>query len=181
MKTPALILALLVTVLLPAQAENVIYEAVKGKLVAVDGRMVAPLENTSRVENAKFYAIYFSAHWCPPCRKFTPKLAKFYKKYSQRYGDFDVIFVSSDKSAEAMDEYMIDEKMLFPAVKFEDRKNLGKIDSYRAKGIPNLVFVDSEGKVLSASYKDGKYIGPYEVLDEMEDILKEKGQKLAGN
>jgi len=23
---------------------------------------------------------YFSAHWCGPCRGFTPKLAKFYKK-----------------------------------------------------------------------------------------------------
>ena len=24
------------------------------------------------------HAYYFSAHWCPPCRGFTPQLVKFY-------------------------------------------------------------------------------------------------------
>jgi len=47
--------------------------------------------------------LYFSAHWCPPCRGFTPKLIEFYKKMSGK--DFEVVFVSSDKDESQFNEY----------------------------------------------------------------------------
>ncbi len=31
----------------------------------------------------KIVAFYFSAHWCPPCRGFTPVLKKFYEVRDQ--------------------------------------------------------------------------------------------------
>jgi len=30
-------------------------------------------------------AIYFSAHWCPPCRKFTPTFVEAYNTYDQTF------------------------------------------------------------------------------------------------
>ena len=30
------------------------------------------------LEDKKILCFYFSAHWCPPCRNFTPILADFY-------------------------------------------------------------------------------------------------------
>ena len=36
------------------------------------------VEADSVLADKKIIAFYFSAHWCPPCRLFTPVLAEFY-------------------------------------------------------------------------------------------------------
>ncbi|GJQ75413.1 hypothetical protein Trydic_g23582 [Trypoxylus dichotomus] len=40
---------------------------------------------------------YFSAHWCPPCKAFTPQLAEVYRLVRKREPTFEIIFVSSDR------------------------------------------------------------------------------------
>ena len=37
----------------------------------------------SVLADKKIIAFYFSAHWCPPCRLFTPVLAEFYSVHSK--------------------------------------------------------------------------------------------------
>jgi len=49
--------------------------------------------------------LYFSAHWCPPCRKFTPVLSEAYTKLKAERDDFELVFVSSDRDQEGFDEY----------------------------------------------------------------------------
>ena len=41
--------------------------------------------------------LYFSAHWCPPCRMYTPKLAEQYAKLVAAGKPFEIVFVSSDR------------------------------------------------------------------------------------
>ena len=65
----------------------------------------------------KVVAVYFSAHWCPPCRAFTPTLIKAYQAAKEQGLPFELIFVSSDEDQEGFDEYTAD--MPFPSVKFE--------------------------------------------------------------
>lgn len=50
--------------------------------------------------------IDFSAHWCPPCRRFTPKLADAYKNVSDDMKkNFDIVFISLDEQQSEFDEY----------------------------------------------------------------------------
>jgi nucleoredoxin len=56
--------------------------------------------------NGKTVALYFSAHWCPPCRNFTPKLAKVFNELTKEVKDkLDIVFVSWDEDEESFKEY----------------------------------------------------------------------------
>ena len=51
-------------------------ELFKGQeLLKADGSKVAA---EGALQGKDFVCLYFSAHWCPPCRMFTPKLKEFY-------------------------------------------------------------------------------------------------------
>jgi len=75
-------------------------------LTKADGSTV---DAATALEQKELVLYYFSAHWCPPCRRFTPMLAEFYKEASQL--GVEVVFVSGDQSEDAMISYM---KVNFP-------------------------------------------------------------------
>lgn len=54
-------------------------------------------------DKAKYIGLYFSAHWCPPCRGFTPSLVTSYKEHLKDKG-LEIIFVSSDRCDAATTE-----------------------------------------------------------------------------
>ncbi|VDN31819.1 unnamed protein product [Gongylonema pulchrum] len=54
--------------------------------------------------NKKIVALYFSAHWCPPCRQFTPVLKEFYEEIDN--DEFEIVFVSLDHSENDLKQYL---------------------------------------------------------------------------
>merc|ERR1712054_640894 len=52
----------------------------------------------------KHVLVYFSAHWCPPCRGYTPDLSKAYAD-SAKKDETAVVFISSDQDQASFDEY----------------------------------------------------------------------------
>merc|ERR1719284_1880447 len=88
----------------------------------------------------KYIGLYFSAHWCPPCRGFTPDLVKAYTNHLKAKG-LEIIFVSSDKSPKEFQEYY--GTMPWLAIPNGDaRKNkLSKL--FGVEGIPTFALVDA--------------------------------------
>lgn len=152
-------------------AEQTVPAQVKGDLVAVQGKKVSRFDDTP-LAGAKYIAVYYSASWCGPCKSFTPKLVEFYNRVKPLNPSFELVFVSRDQSEAEMEAYMKTDKMPWPALSF--RKATGKhpLTKYAGPGIPCLVLLDEQGKVLSDSYVEGKYVGPNKVMSDIEAILK---------
>lgn len=105
--------------------------------------------NPSEIQG-KSLGIYFSAHWCGPCRGFTPKLAEW---YSEGLKDkMEIVFVSSDRDQESFDSYFAEQP--WKALSFDQRgKKEALNDIFDVEGIPTFVVVDGEGNIIT---KDGR-------------------------
>ena len=103
---------------------------------------------TQEALEGKVVGLYFSAHWCPPCRGFTPTLSKLYSDIVGQGKNFELVFVSSDKDETSFNEYY--EEMPWLALPFDDRDRKGQLSNqFQVKGIPTLVLLDEEGKVYT--------------------------------
>jgi len=91
--------------------------------------------------------IYFSAHWCPPCRGFTPKLAEMYTNAFEKKG-MAIVFASSDKDDAAFKDYYGEQPWY--ALPFEKKDLKEKLSKkYKVQGIPSFVIIDPEGKTIT--------------------------------
>jgi thiol-disulfide isomerase/thioredoxin len=120
----------------------------------------------------RYTALYFSAHWCGPCRAFTPRLVEWYQRIRPKYPDFELIFVSRDRSEADMLNYALDTQMPWPAVPFDQIDSSG-VHRWSASGIPYLIFIGPDGLPVSA--KDRTWRPPDTVLQEIEKVLTNSG------
>jgi len=132
--------------LIPLTAFASLEELVGPELVNAEGDIV----ETSSLAG-KVIGLYFSASWCGPCRAFTPSLVKL---RDRKDDEFEVIFVSSDRSADDQAEYMKDYDMDWPAIPFDSPLRGELAAKYGIQGIPSLVIVDDQGNLISKNGRD---------------------------
>lgn len=122
-------------------------------LVDADGKAV----DVSSL-NGKVVAVYHSAHWCPPCRAFTPRLVAFANAHKDKLA---VVFVSYDQSPADMTAYMKDTKMPWAAVPFKSPSGKKNADENGVRGIPALLVYGKDGALLT---KNGRDLAALEAL-----------------
>jgi len=114
-------------------------------LLDADGK--SPITLSAAAKDAPLVAIYFSAHWCGPCRGFTPKLVTFFEMLQEEGVNLPVIFGSSDRDQASFDEYFAEMPWIaFPHgdVRIEALKS-----KYSVSGIPWLVVLDAHGNLVA--------------------------------
>lgn len=96
------------------------------------------------LEGKKFIFIYFSAHWCPPCRAFTPQLKNFYDAHHNSK-EFEIIFSSLDHSEGDMRHYFRSAHGDWLCVPYAEGKQLSDtlMKAYGQFSIPSLVLLEN--------------------------------------
>jgi nucleoredoxin len=109
-------------------------------------------EVSNNLSSVKAIGVYFSAHWCPPCKQFTPVLAEFYKQVNASEKVFEVIFVSCDQNEESFKNYL--STMPWIALPFNSEIKEELSDKLQVSGIPRLVIFSPDGKVISQNARN---------------------------
>jgi nucleoredoxin len=154
-------------------SSDAISQFLKGDLVQWHNGTVVHADETA-LANKKLIAFYFSAHWCAPCRKFTPQLVDYYNRVAAQHPEFEIVFYSLDKSSFAFETYMREANMPWLAIDYAKVKGKEAIGKNAGDGIPSLVLVDSAGNVISSSHSGSQNFGPQKVLADLDAIFAGK-------
>ncbi|KAL7171497.1 hypothetical protein ACSBR2_036202 [Camellia fascicularis] len=100
----------------------------------------------------KTILIYFSAHWCPPCRAFLPKLVEAYQQIKAKDDAFEVIFISSDKDQASFEDFF--STMPWLALPFGDERKESLSRTFKVRGIPMLVALDPKGRTVTTEARE---------------------------
>jgi len=113
-----------------------------GKLLRSEQQKPVPLDEA--LGGKEFVLLYASAHWCGPCRQFTPMLDNWYKG-AREY--VEIVFLSADHDENGFQSYFRTHPWM--AVDFDDDARENLMATIRVSAVPRLVVLSGRtGKII---------------------------------
>eukprot|EP00927_Polykrikos_kofoidii_P071261 TRINITY_DN67553_c0_g1_i1.p1 TRINITY_DN67553_c0_g1~~TRINITY_DN67553_c0_g1_i1.p1 ORF type:complete len:575 (-),score=109.10 TRINITY_DN67553_c0_g1_i1:118-1842(-) len=104
------------------------------------------VDTSTALSSKKYIGLYFSAHWCPPCRGFTPVLAKAYTETLQSK-DMEIVFLSNDRDESQFETYFAEMPWLaLPFNSVAEKMRVGRM--FMVRGLPTLVILAADGSCI---------------------------------
>jgi nucleoredoxin len=120
----------------------------------------------------KHVGLYFSAHWCPPCRAFTPTLVKFRDDNTGK--DFEIVFVSLDKSQGDKKKYIQQMDMKWPSIPGASSKTADSLaQQFEISGIPALIILAPDGSVVTPQGREDVMMSSETALSKWKEKAKD--------
>ena len=114
--------------------------------ILVKTKVKQELVASNTLNDRKYIILYFSAHWCPPCKAFTPVLASWYAKHANQT---EIVFISLDHGENDYKSYY--SEMPWAALPYVNRALIETLTAdYNISSLPTLIVIDNKtGKMVS--------------------------------
>lgn len=133
-----------------------------GKPIELAGRTLSGDEFQWAKYRGKVVLVDFWATWCGPCIREMPNVRALHEKYAAR--GFDIVGVSLDQDLDALAEFNNEHKLPWETLAGEETQELAK--RYGVRGIPTMMLIDKEGKVVAVAHRVD------ELASKLEQLLK---------
>ncbi|MEM9066016.1 MAG: thioredoxin-like domain-containing protein [Planctomycetota bacterium] len=128
----------------------------------------------SDLADADYILLYRGSGDCSRCGRFSPKLKRAYGKLKDRYGNFEVVFLSEDRSPAAFERHMRERDYPFAIVEYDKLYAAADARTREGRLMPIVYLVRPDGSVIDRTHPDGRGRSAEDVLKTLEESLSSR-------